>query len=271
VAVLAPWIAPHDPYDWDISQSSLPPAWDHNPYAPGQPQYPLGTDRYGRDVLSRVIFGTRTAFFLAMMAVPLAAVVGTLAGLASGYAGGRLDHALLLLTDSLQSVPGIMFLVMIVLVFRTRLTPSWWHGLVTLVVGFSAVAWVSLARLVRVNVRVLKTQPFVEAAVALGASPWHIMTQHLLPNVRPVIFVWIINNVPAVILLEAVLGYIGVGVTSAIDGGEFTTVSWGGLFFSGRSALSSNPLMLVLPALGLLLISMSFILLADDLNERTRR
>jgi ABC-type dipeptide/oligopeptide/nickel transport system permease subunit len=111
----------------------------------------------------------------------------------------------------------------------------------------------------------------VEAAVALGASPWHIMTQHLLPNVQPVIFVWIINNVPAVILLEAVLGYIGVGVTSAIDGGEFTTVSWGGLFFSGRSALSSNPLMLVLPALGLLLISMSFILLADDLNERTRR
>ena len=86
-----------------------------------------------------------------------------------------------------------------------------------------------------------------------------------------VILVWIINNIPAVILLEAVLGYIGVGVTSAIDGGEFTVVSWGGMFFSGRSAMSRNPLMLVIPSLCILLISMSFILLGDFLNGITRQ
>ena len=86
-----------------------------------------------------------------------------------------------------------------------------------------------------------------------------------------VILVWIINSIPAVILLEAVLGYLGVGVTSAVDGGEFTVVSWGGLVFAGRALMSRNPLLLALPSLGILLISMSFILLADYLNGVTRR
>jgi ABC-type dipeptide/oligopeptide/nickel transport system permease subunit len=86
-----------------------------------------------------------------------------------------------------------------------------------------------------------------------------------------VILVWIINNIPAIILLEALLGYIGVGVTSAIDGGEFTVVSWGGMFFTGRSAMSRNPSMLVVPSLGVLLISMSFFLLGDFLNETSRQ
>ena len=110
----------------------------------------------------------------------------------------------------------------------------------------------------------------MEAARSIGASPRRIITRHLLPNVLHVILVWIINNIPAVILLEAVLGYIGVGVTSAIDGGEFTAVSWGGLFFSGRSVLSRNPLMLALPSVCILMLSMSFILLADFLNGITR-
>lgn len=140
----------------------------------------------------------------------------------------------------------------------------------TLIIGFAAVGWVSLARLIRINVLRIKSQTFVQAAVALGASPWRIIKQHLLPNVLYVILVWIINNVPAIIILEAVLGYIGVGVTGALDGGEFTVVSWGGMFFSGRSALSRNPLMLAIPSLCILLISMSFIILGDFLNEFTR-
>ena len=164
----------------------------------------------------------------------------------------------MLFTDMVNSLPGIMFLVIIVLIFRNMLSPTWFHGLITLVIGFAAVSWVSLARLIRINVLQIKSQLFVEAAISIGASPWRIITRHLLPNVLHVILVWIINNIPAVILLEAVLGYIGVGVTSAVDGGEFTVVSWGGMFFSGRSALSRNPLMLVIPSLCILLISMSF-------------
>jgi ABC-type dipeptide/oligopeptide/nickel transport system permease subunit len=143
--------------------------------------------------------------------------------------------------------------------------------LITLVIGFAAISWVSLARLIRINVLQVKPQLFVEAAIGIGATPWRIITRHLLPNVLHVLVVWIIINIPAIILLEAMLGYIGVGVTSAVDGSEFTTVSWGGIFFSGRSMLSSNPLMLVIPSLCILLLSMSFILLGDVLNETARQ
>ena len=269
IAALAPLIAPHDPYFNNVKQPRLPPMWVQGISRPGIPDYPLGTDRYGRDILSRLIFGTRTAFFLALTAVPLTALFGTLIGLITGYIGGRLDAWVMMFTDMIQSLPGIMFVVIIVLIFRSLLTPTWFHGLITLVIGFAAISWVSLARLIRIHVLQIRANAFVEAAVAMGASPWRIITHHLLPNVLHVIMIWIINNIPAVILLEALLGYIGVGLTSAGDGGEFTVVSWGGMFFSGRSALNSNPLMLIIPSLCILLISMSFILLADFLNSVT--
>ncbi len=268
VAVLAPWLAPHDPLRWDWTRTNLPPAWVANG---GNATYPLGTDQFGRDILSRLIYGTRTAFFLALVAVPLAATLGTLAGLLMGYLGGRLDAWLMLLTDIFQSLPGIMLMVIIILIFRTNIAPTWLSGMITLVIGFTAYSWVSLARMVRVNVLLLKSRQFMEAATALGASPRHLIIRHLFPNVLHVILVWMINNIPAVILLEAVLGYIGVGVTGATDGSEFTVVSWGGLFFASRLALNRNPFMLLLPSTCLLLLSMSFIRLADFLNGVTRQ
>jgi len=271
VAVLAPWIAPHDPYQWRVTEGSLPPSWVQNVPIPGDSDYPLGTDRYGRDILSRMIYGTRTAIFLALAAVSLAALIGTLVGLVAGYAGGRSDSFIMLFVDMLASLPGIMVMVIIVLIFRTRLSPTWFHGLITLVIGFAAVGWVSLARLIRINLMQLKSQVFVEAAISIGASPWRVMSRHLLPNVSHVIVVWIVVTIPVVILLEAMLGYLGVGVTAAVDGSEFTAVSWGGLFFSGRSMMSSNPWVLVLPSLCILLISMSFLLMGDFLDETTRQ
>lgn len=270
-AALAPWLAPHDPYEWELSQRNLPPRWVQDSPNPGTAEHFLGTDRFGRDILSRLLYGARTAFLLALFAVSAAAVIGSQVGLISGYAGGRLDAGIMLFTDMVSSLPGILFLVMIVLIARSMLPPTWRYGLATLVVGYAAVAWVSLARLVRVEALRIKSLAFMDAAKALGAAPWFIITHHLLPNVQHVILVWIINAIPAVILLEAVLGYIGVDVTSAEGGGEFTAVSWGGIFFTGRSAMSSNPLMLVVPSVCILLISMSFILLADFMNERRRR
>lgn len=271
VASLAHWIAPHDPYREEIAQSDLSPSWVQETGRPGVAEHPLGTDRFGRDILSRLIYGTRTAFFLALAGVSLAALIGTMVGLITGYAGGRLDTSVVLFMDMIQSLPGIMFVVIIVLILRSRLTPTWLHGMVTLVIGFAAVSWVSLARLIRINLLQIKSQLFVEAAISIGASPRRIMLRHLLPNVRHVVLVWIINAIPAIILLEAVLGYIGVGVTGASDGGEFTIVSWGGMFFSGRSALSRNPLMLIIPSLCILLMSMSLILLADALERAHRQ
>jgi peptide/nickel transport system permease protein len=269
VAVLTRWIAPHDPYKMDPSQSYLPPMWVQNPFDPGRPEFPLGTDRYGRDILSRLIYGTRTAVVLALLAVPLAALIGILVGVVAGYAGGWLETALMRFTDVINSLPGIMFLVIVVLILRDTLAPTWLNGTITLVIGFVAVSWVSLARLIRGSVLQLKGQSFVEAARSLGASPWQIIIKHLIPNMMFLILVWMINSIPAVILLEALLGYIGVGVTSSVDGGEFSVISWGGLFFSGRSALSRNPFILFAPSLGILLISMSFILLGDFLSGIT--
>lgn len=270
VAALAPWLAPHDPYASGFTQADLPPMWVQDDAYQGQADYPLGTDRLGRDVLSRLLYGTRTAFLLALLAVPTAALFGTLAGLVAGYAGGRIDAGIQLVMDVIQSLPGIMFMVVVILIFRSLFPPSWFQGVITLAVGFSVVSWASLARLIRINVLTIKSSLFVEAAVGLGASPKRIILRHLLPNVMHVVLVWIINNFPIIILLEAFLGYIGVGVTSFMDGGEFTVVSWGGMFFSGRSALSRNPMMLIVPSLCVLLVSMSFILLADFMNNLTR-
>lgn len=271
IAGLAPLIAPFDPYESSIKQMRLPPMWVQGVSRPGVPEHPLGTDRFGQDILSRIIYGARTAFFLALTAVPLAALIGTLIGLIAGYNGGRLDAWFMFFTDTVNALPGIMFVVIIVLIFRTMFTPTWLHGLITLVIGFAAISWVSLARLIRINVLQIKSKSFMEAAVALGASPWRMITRHLFPNVLHVIMIWIVNNIPAVILLEAVLGYIGIGVTNAPEGGEFTVISWGGMFFSGRASLSVNPLMLIIPSVCILLISMSFILLGDFLNSVTQQ
>jgi ABC-type dipeptide/oligopeptide/nickel transport system permease subunit len=271
ISILAPFIAPHNPYEVGIANFNLPPMWVQNKSPVGMEEFILGTDRFGHDILSSLLYGTRTALFLALIAVPIAALIGTLVGLITGYVGGQVDAVIMYFTDIINSLPGIMFLVIIVLIFRSLLTPTWLHGLFTLVIGFAAVSWVSLARLIRINVLQLKSQLFVEAAVGIGATPWRIITRHILPNVLHVTLIWIINNIPVIILLEAVLGYIGVGVTSAVDGGEFTVVSWGGMFFSGRSALSRNPLMVIIPSLSILLISMSFILMGDFLNGITRQ
>jgi oligopeptide transport system permease protein len=163
-----------------------------------------------------------------------------------------------------------MFMVIVIIIFRNKLSPTWFHGTVTLALGFIGVSWVSLARLIRINVLQLRSQLFIEAAVGIGASTGRIMFRHILPNVLHVVWVWIINNIPVIILIEAILGYIGVSLTEAVDGGEFTVISWGGVFFAGRSALSYNPMMIVIPSLCILLISMSFFLLGDFLNETTR-
>ncbi|MBX7212980.1 MAG: ABC transporter permease [Thermoflexales bacterium] len=271
VALLTPLLSPHDPFESSFTQSRLPPAWVKSGVESGQDEFPLGTDRFGRDVLSRLIHGTRTSVALALASVTLVAVIGTLAGLAAGYLGGAADALLSYLFDTVQAVPGIMFMVMVILILRDKLAPTWSNGVLTLVVGFATVGWVGLARVIRVTTQQLKVREFVEAARSLGGSPWHILTRHLLPNVAHLIVVWIIANIPAVILMEALLGYVGIGVTRGVDGDEFGVISWGGLIFSGRPLLNFNPTLVLGPTLGILLMTLGVILLADHLEARYRR
>lgn len=271
IALLAPVLSPFDPYQTGFTNSDYPPMWVNNPVRSGTPLYPLGTDRLGRDILSRYLFGVRTAFLLVLGAIPLAAFFGSVIGLISGFFGEKVDAVLTLFMDIIQSLPGIMFMLITILILRSKFEPSWISGIFTLIVGFSSVAWVSLARMIRISVLQLRSQLFVEAAVSIGATKWQLITRHLLPNVSHVILIWVVNNVPAVILLEAILGYIGVAVTSGFPENDFSVTSWGGLFFIGRSTINSNPMILLVPAVSLLLFSMSFVLIGDHFDHKYRR
>ena len=268
MAIFASLLAPHDPFKLEWTNSNLPPFWVQNRIPSGIIDHPFGTDRWGQDVLSRYLFGLRTAFVIAIGAIPLTALAGTLIGLLSGYLGKKLDSIMILVMDVLQSLPGIMFVVIMILILRNSIKPTWLNGCITLIIGYSAIGWVGLARMVRINVLQIKSLLYVESAVAIGATPWRIVTKHIFPNVSHLVMVWIINNIPAIILLEAILGYIGVEITQPTTEKNFSVISWGGLFYSGRSSLSSNPAIMLLPALSLLLLSMSFILIGDYLHKQ---
>ena len=271
VALLAPWLATQDPYQRGFKNADLPPMWVHNAFSSGSAAHPLGTDQYGRDIYSRYLYGVRTAILLIVCALPITALVGVLVGMTSAYFGRRVDAIIVTLMDIVQSLPGIMFTVILILILRNLFAPTWLAGVITLVISFSAVGWVGLARMVRAETLRLKSQLFFEAAVSLGASDWRILTRHVFPNIAHLLLAWVVNNLPAIILLEAILGYIGVSLTSTIADNEFTVVSWGGLFYAGRSALTRNPAMLFVPALSLLLLSMSFVLLGDYFARKYQR
>lgn len=269
LAIFAPKIAPADPTYMKPGMGGLQPIWmrpDNSVEG-----YLLGSDRLGRDVFSRLIYGSRASIFLALTAAPLAALLGTVIGVTSGYMGGRTETLLMRLSDIFNAFPAIMFSVLMVLILRSRPLGQSMNGLWTLTIAFAAIAWVGLARLLRSAVLQIKQRPFVEAAHALGASHWHIIWNHILPNIQSLITVWIVNTIPNVILLEAGLGYLGVEIVRASEGNEFRVTSWGGLFFDGRSRIHSNPYMLLAPAACVLLISLSFSLLAEYLNQRFDR
>jgi ABC-type dipeptide/oligopeptide/nickel transport system permease subunit len=270
LAVFAPRIAPIHPTRIDFSvQADLLPIWMRPDNT--QPGYWLGTDHWGRDIFSRLVYGSRASIFLALTAAPLAALIGILVGVSAGYAGGRLEILLMRVADIFSAFPAILFSVLMVLILRNRPFGLVMNGLLTLTIAFAAIAWVGLARLLRSVVLQIKQRPFVEAARALGASHWHIIRQHILPNVMGLAAVWIVNAVPAVILLESGLGYLGVEIVRAVEGNEFRISSWGGLFYYGRNRIYSNPFVLLAPTLCVLLISLSFSLLAEYLNQRFNR
>jgi ABC-type dipeptide/oligopeptide/nickel transport system permease subunit len=242
--------------------------WVQNRSDPGVIDHPFGTDTLGRDIFSRYLYGVRTTFILALISIPLMAVFGTLVGMGAGYLGKRIDSWITAILDMLQSLPGIMFVVITILILRNTLKPTWINGCITLVISYSVIGWVGLARIIRINVLQIKTQLYIESAVSIGATPWRIITKHILPNVSHLIIVWTINNFPAIILMEAILGYIGVAVTRALGGNDFSVVSWGGLFYAGRAALSYNPTLLLVPSVSLLLLSMSFVLVGDHIQRK---
>jgi ABC-type dipeptide/oligopeptide/nickel transport system permease subunit len=268
VAIFAPIISPYDPKEMNLGSSSFPPAWYETATKDGMPEHLLGTDLFGRDILSRAIHGARAAMFLVLIAIPLTVLIGVVVGITAGMGNKTVEMLFLRFTDVMSAVPTFMFAVIIVLIFRATATGRLFGGLITLTLAFALVNWVSLARLVYTSVLNIKRQEFMEASRSLGAGTGHQVFKHVLPHVSHLIVVWIVNNIPAVILLEALFGYIGVQILRVMDGTSFQDLSWGGLIYIGRSQLNWNPFILLIPTLCVLVVSMSFSILGEYLNER---
>lgn len=268
IGLFAPVISPYDPTRMEAGLSYYPPAWYDTSPKRGLPDHLFGTDFYGRDILSHVIHGARAAMFLVLTAIPLAVLIGVLTGVTAGWGSRFVETIFLRMTDVISAVPAFMFAVMVILALRGTPTGAVFGGLITLTLAFALVNWAGLARLVYTAVLSVKSQAFMEASRSLGAGTGRLVFKHILPHLSHLVIVWVINNIPAVILLEALMGYVGIQILQVYDGSSFQDLSWGGLILSGRTQLNRNPFILLVPTLCILAISVSFSTFGEYLQER---
>ena len=215
------------PYDYQVQNLSLgatPPSMEHW----------FGTDIHGRDLLSRMLFGGRVSFAVGILATVVAVLIGTSYGMVSGMCGGKTDALMMRIVDIVYSLPFTIFVILLMMAFGRSL----W----LIFVAIGAVEWLTMARIVRAMTLDIKSRQFVEAAVALGESRWGIMRRHILPNVFGAVLVCAALTVPSVMLLEAFLSFLGLGVQAPLP-------SWGGLVKDGAEYMEDAPWMLVFPAL----------------------
>jgi len=225
IAAFASELAPHNPLQINDGMGYLPPAWVEKSISgqSGHPRFLLGTDTIGRDVLSRVIYGARVSMIVGLTPVAIILVIGSAIGLLSGYVGGRTDNILMRITDVFYAFPNLLLYVILMVTLRDTAIGRLFNGLFLLFVALALVSWVGVARLVRSSVLSLKEKEFIEAARCVGASDKRIMTRHILPNSLSPIIVWMALAIPGMIIAEAILGYLGLGLRPAadIDHGEF--------------------------------------------------
>ena len=242
-AVVAPWVAPYDPADQKLVDRLEGPSWKH----------PFGNDELGRDILSRVLLGTRVSMRVGATVVLLSVTAGVLIGGFAGYVGGKLDtFVTVAVINSLMAFPGILLAIALV----AFLGP----GLDRLIFALAAMGWVGYARLARGQVLKVKTLEFVEAARALGASGPRIFINHILPNIIQPILIQASIGMAAAILAEASLSFLGLGISPP-------TPSWGGMLNDARSHLFDAPHMVVFPSIALVTAVLSFNFLGDALRD----
>ncbi|MDP2619295.1 MAG: ABC transporter permease [Hyphomicrobiales bacterium] len=255
VAITADWIMPHSPYETSLSSRLLPPFWSEG----GQSIYPLGTDRLGRDNLSRIILGTRISMLTGVISVTVAGLIGTLLGLVSGYFGGWVDAVIMRTTDAMLSFP----IILVALVFAVTVGPSFSN----LIIVLGLIMWARFARLIRGETLTWKEREFVALARIAGCSAPRILLRHIFPNVVNPLVVLATLQVAWVIVVEASLSFLGVGVPPP-------TPSWGALIADGRSYITTAWWLSFFPGLVLVTLVMSINLvgdwLRDELDPKTR-
>ncbi len=247
IAALAPWLAPHGPAEAFLLDRLSPPAWFG-----GDSSYALGTDHLGRDMLSRLLYGSRIALAVGFAGVLIAAVIGIVLGLVSGYFGGIVDTAIMRLVDTLISIPNVLLYLTVLGVFG----PSF--GILITVIGL--VNWTTFARVVRAEVLSIKRREYVEASHASGQRTHLVLLRHILPNIGGPIIVVATLNLATVVILEASLSFLGLGV-------QPPTVTWGRMLADGRNYVATAWWLATFPGVFITMLCLSLILVGDWLRD----
>lgn len=247
-AIFAPWIAPFEPNDIDTKNMLHPPAWQDG----GSIDHILGTDNLGRDILSRLIYGSRISFIVGIMSVLIAGGIGVFFGLIAGYYGGIVDNFIMRLVDAFLAVPTILFS----LVFLTVLNP----GIITLIFVIGVTSWVMYARIVRSETLSIREREYVKAARTMGVSNATIILRHIFPNVSSSIIVMSTLSVAGTIITESSLSFIGLGI-------QPPTISWGIMLSEGREYLATNWWLATLPGLAITLTVLGIIFIGEWLRD----
>ncbi len=250
VALLAPFLAPHDPYAQDLTQRLVPPVWD----ARGTWGHAFGTDHLGRDYLSRLLFGARVSLTIGLGAALIGCVIGVTLGVCAGYFGGRLDQAVNYLLTCQLALPGLLMIMTLVFIIG----PS----LVVVIAVIGALHWTYYLVVTRTATQQIRELDFVTAARTLGCSRWQIISYEILPNILNQIIVIFTLEVGVAIISEASLSFLGVGVPAP-------TPSWGLMIAEGRNSMFSRPWLVVVPGLALFVLVIAINLMGDGLRDVT--
>jgi peptide/nickel transport system permease protein len=249
-ALLSPYIVPHNPIRERLIDRLLPPAWAED----GEWRYVLGTDHLGRDLVSRIIYGSRVSLVVGFAAVAIGGALGVALGVAAGFLGGRTDEVIMAVADMQLAFPTILLAIAIIAV----LGPSFIN--LVMVIGISG--WVTYARIARGQVLSLREKEFVEAIRAQGGSQWRIVWRHILPNILPALIVVATLDLARTIILESTLSFLGLGI-------QPPTPSWGGMLSDGREYLLSAWWIATFPGVALMLTALSFNRLGDWIRDLT--
>ena len=242
VSLLAPWVAPYSYQEQDTLNILAFPGVEHF----------LGTDRLGRDLLSRMIYGARVSLFVGVFSTLIALVIGTVYGTISAYVGGKTDNLMMRVVDVVFALPDLLMIILITVLMG--------RGVVGVFIALTMVSWVTIARLVRGEVLRIKEYPFILAAKALGASHFRIMLREIFPNILGILVVTLSFRIPVAILAESTLSFIGLGIAPPAS-------SWGTLASDGWTAIKFYPHLILFPSLAIFFTILSFNFLGEGLRE----